>query len=123
VLTGGLPAWSWALWALLTLHGIASILVVHTRLDARSRARSGRSSPRAGLATVFQWIQMALAGGVALSAGLLMALPILLSAAVSLAELRKLRAPEALGEPLKKVGQRTLAVALAHTGLVILALW
>jgi hypothetical protein len=115
IATRQIPAWSWVAWALLTLHGLASIFVVHARLDARSGSRSG-------LARLAAWWQGAqLIAAAALASAL--SFPIVFSAIVNLAELWRLRSPQALKEKLTHVGFRTLAYAIAHMILTIVVLW
>ena len=113
---GGVPQWAWLLWAVLSAHASASILAVHARLDARA-GRSARKAVRRAA-----WVAQALECGAALAAGRL-AFPLVLSAVANTAELWRLRSPEALREPLTRVGFRTLAVALLHMAAAVFALW
>jgi hypothetical protein len=114
--TGGVPQWAWQLWAVLSAHAGASILAVHARLDARA-GRSARKAVRRAA-----WAAQALECGAALTAGRL-ALPLVFSALANAAELWRLRSPDALREPLTRVGFRTLAVALLHMAAAVYALW
>jgi hypothetical protein len=115
VATRQIPAWSWIAWALLSLHGLASILVVHARLDARSGSRSGLVR----IAVLWQAGQLVAAAALASA----LAFPVAFSAVVNLAELWRLRSPQALREKLTHVGFRTLAYAIAHMILTIVVLW
>lgn len=115
IATRELPSWAWLAWALLTLHGLASIFVVHARLDARAGARGGLLK----WAVSWQTVQLLIAAGAASP----VSIPLAFSSAVNLAELWRLRSPAALREKLTRVGVRTLLYAIAHMGLTIAVLW
>jgi hypothetical protein len=122
VARGHLPPWVWPLWAILSLHGIASILVVHTRLQARTASRGGPPpAPRNG-PLLLQSLQLLPAAALALLDPLLL-LPPLFSLLANLLELLRLRRPAALSEPLVRVGLRTLALSIAHLLVTIACLW
>ena len=113
--TGGLPPWAWQLWGYLTLHSANAILVVHARLAAR--AGGARRAPRG--AWSMGAAQFAAGFAVAAAAGALAAAPLVFSAAANTLECRRIGAPE----PLRRVGFRTLAVSLLHTGVAMGVLW
>jgi sulfopyruvate decarboxylase TPP-binding subunit len=120
VSTGGVPGWAWWLWGLLTAHAMASILVVHARLKARTAPRGGGRAGTRNAAVAAQIAQVA--GAIALAGGPL-ALPLIVSAVANGAELWRLRTPLHLQEALTRVGYRTLAVALVHMAVTIACLW
>lgn len=124
VLTGTFPAWAWQLWALLTMHAVATILVVHARLRSRVAARTGEGgSPRAG-ALAAQGVQFVSAAVLAvLTSAVVMAVPLVFSALVNTLELLRLSSGRGLTESLTRVGYRTLAVSLVHMGFAIAVLW
>jgi hypothetical protein len=118
--TGRLSSWVWLLWAQLALHAVASILIVHARLESRAAGRSVAAAPTppawdlallplAGLG--FAWFHPALA------------VPPIVSAAALALELRLMASPAGLREPLTRVGIRTLLVSLTHMAVTIAALW
>ncbi len=113
--TGRIPAWAWPLWALLTLHSVAAIFVVHARLARRTKD----ARPAFANAVRISAAQLALAAAVAFAAGIRLAAPMLFSVALNAIELRRLRTAERL----TRVGVRTLSFSLAHTALAIAALW
>lgn len=121
------PAWAWWLWAMVTLHGVASVLSVHARLEARIASAKGNvvASPelkrQAYTATALQAV--AAVPAVVLTGHWLMAVPLLFSAVAHGWELRRLSRPEVLRERLQAVGFRMLGVSIVHTLLVIWALW
>jgi hypothetical protein len=117
VATGGIPVWTWRLWAVLSLHSLLAILVVHWRLDVRQ----GREVP-----VWAPWI----AAAPLLPAGLLawsghprIGAAVALSVMINAGELLRLRSPASREEPLVRVGIRTLAASLAHTAATVAALW
>jgi hypothetical protein len=118
VALGRIPDWAWWLWALLTAHAAGAILVVRARLEAR--AGSGSSVRRKAL-----WYQAITAGAalaVAVSDRPMAAAALAFSVLVCLWELARLRKPEALTEPLKQVGWRTLGASLIQGALAAAAL-
>lgn len=117
--TGSLPAWAWWLWGLLTVHAAGAILVVRARLEAR-----------AGSGPELWWraFWFLLAAGAAALALLatgrrLAASALAFSALTGVWELLRLRRSEALTEPLKRVGWRTLSASLLQGILSVAALW
>ena len=123
VLTGTIPAWAWKLWALLTSHGVATILVVHARLRLRVAARaSDGGSPRAS-AFAAQGLQFVVAAVAVATSAVVVAVPLVFSALVNTLELLRLSAGRGLTESLTRVGYRTLIVSLVHMGFAIAVLW
>lgn len=122
VSSGSIPAWSWLLWGLLTLHGVASILIVHLRLDRRAAARTNAppATPRAHYA--IQALQLPVAAAAASQHPLLLVPPVF-SILANLLELRRLSSDAGLRESLNRVGMRTLVNSLVHLALTILCLW
>lgn len=118
VSTGTIPGWAWILWAVLSLHGVAAILVVHARLERRIGLRS--ATPPSSLARqhAYQFAQLPAAAALAFLHPAL-ALPPLFTVAVHVLELRRLTSIDVLGEPLNRVGLRTLAVAILHLLLTV----
>lgn len=114
---GTIPGWAWILWAVLSLHGVAAILVVHTRLERRIGLRS---APPSSLVRqyAYQCAQIPAAAALAIL-HLALALPPLFTLAVHILELRRLTSSDALGESLTRVGRRTLAVAILHLLLTL----
>jgi hypothetical protein len=117
------PAWSWWLWVLLVLHGIASILVVHARLELRAGSRARAAAAALRRAWLFQAVLAIAAVGLLFSGMRLMAAPIAFSALVSGIELLRLRSPRNLSEKLTHVGFRALGASLAHSALTVAVLW
>lgn len=122
VSTKGIPGWAWWAWGILTAHAMASILVVHARLQARAALRAGGGSSTGSFAYAGQGLQLAAALAVSV-VDVRLALPLALSVVANVAELRRLRTLRHLQEPLTRVGFRTLAVALIHLAAVIVCLW
>ena len=111
------------LWAILSAHAIAAVLVVHAHLDARIAAKKGELSGISKPAWIAQPCLLAGAviciafGQPALSA------PLLLSATVHLWNLGRLKNPETLSTPLKIVGWRAFALSICVAGITIGAIW
>lgn len=122
VSTKEIPGWAWWAWGILTAHAMASILVVHARLQARAALRGGGASGTGGFAYAGQALQLAAALAVSM-VEVRLALPLVLSVVANVAELRRLRTPRHLQEPLTRVGFRTLAVSLVHLAAAIVCLW
>jgi hypothetical protein len=121
---GTIPPWSVRLWLLLSLHSAAAIFVVHARLAARLSAKTGAPPEAAAKkAIAVQLIQLAFAAAVAILAIPALAIPIVASAVLLLIEAVRLRRPDALNEPLRRVGFRMLAIAILHTVVTIVLLW
>jgi hypothetical protein len=123
--TQSIPPWCWTLWFLMAIQATAGILVVHARLDARIASRtatraSGQSRRAAVLAVG------ALAGAAIIAAvlqrGWIM-LALFLAAAGYAYDLHGQKGTAALQLPLKKVGQRALALSTIFASLLIAGLW
>ena len=119
-----LPGWAWLLWAVLTVHAGASIMVVHARLRLKAAGRNDVARGPRRTAFVAQAFQILVAGLflIALSNPAL-SLPLLFSALWNTGELLRLPSPGVLQEPLKRVGYRALALSIAHTILVMVVFW
>ncbi len=123
--TGAIAPWCWWLWLLLAIQATAGILVVHTRLDARIALRgtapAGHQFRRAAM------VALAVLAAAALTAAILrrgwITLALLTAVAGYWYDLRRQRSREALQLPLKKVGQRALALSSLFAGLLILGFW
>lgn len=122
VSTGTIPGWAWILWAVLSLHGVAAILVVHARLERRIGLRSATPLSSMGRQYAYQFTQIPAAAALAFLHPAL-ALPPLFTLAVHILELRRLSSPNALGEPLTRVGLRTLTFAILHLLLAMTCCW
>ncbi|MBI4903768.1 MAG: YwiC-like family protein [Acidobacteria bacterium] len=126
--TGAWQRWMLPLIVLHGLHSLSGIFAVHTRLDAMAAARNPEKLGAAAIAmrrktVVLQGINIVVAAGLALSGNALLALPVVLSVLMAASELWRLSRPDALKEPLKRVGWRSLAMAVTHTVVTIAVLW
>jgi YwiC-like protein len=121
---GNLAPSAWWLAALMFTHSAAAVLVVHARLDLRVAARKGADAQASWRRALVAQVAPALGAAICFAAGRpwLAAAPVL-SATVHTASLLRMRAPEALGMPLQRVGRRALALSLAYSAIVIAALW
>jgi len=123
--TGAVALWCWWLWLLMAMQAAAGILVVHARLDARIALRGAGSAAhrfrRAAQVAIIALVCASVAAGV-LARGWI-ALALLLAAAGYAYDLHAQRDPAALQLPLKKVGQRALALSALFAGLLILGFW
>jgi hypothetical protein len=127
--TGTIAPWCWWLWPLLALQATAGILVVHARLDARIAVRIASRSTvparedfrRAAQISLIVLACAALAA-IVLRRGWI-ALALLVAVVGYGDELRRQRNTAALQIPLKKVGQRALALSSLFAGLLILGFW
>jgi hypothetical protein len=123
--TETVPRWCWWLWLLLTLQATAGILVVHARLDARIALRG--SAPASSPFRRAAFIALAVLAIGSITAAILQRGWITLALFVALLgyanDLRAQRSSEALQLPLKKVGQRALALSSVYAFLLILGLW
>lgn len=117
-----LPSWAPMLWAALTIHAVAAILVVHTRLNRRSASRTPEKDPQPGVDFARQLFQIPLSAVLAALYPALL-LPAAFSLGASLLEVRRVYSGSGLQEPLTRVGIRTLAISLVHMALTIAALW
>jgi len=123
--TGSIARWCWWLWLLMTLQATAGILVVHARLDARIASR--------GTARASEVYRRAAQGALSVLAAAGIAAAILEHAWIALAllvvvagygyDLRAQRKGVSLQIPLKKVGQRALALSSLYAVLLIIGLW
>lgn len=121
--TREIPAWTWLLWGVLTLHGAVSVLCVHARLQMRiAGARPISGSPRRP-ALQGTCLQFLAAVPVAALGSPLLALPIVFSGVVHAFELLRLSSAANVRERLQRVGFRMLGISLAHMALTILVLW
>lgn len=93
---GSLSGWAWVLWAILSLHAVAAILVVHARLELRIGARSRAPIPKPRGQHVFQLTHILAARHLVMVHPAL-ALPPLFTAAAHHRKLRKLATQEDLG--------------------------
>lgn len=123
--TGSVQPWCWWLWLLMAMQASAGILVVHARLDALIAMRkhtTGSDTYRRSA-----WIAIAVLICAAVAAAVLsrfwIALALLIAAAGYGYDLRSQNNPAALQMPLKKVGQRALALSSLYAILLILGLW
>jgi hypothetical protein len=121
--TGGIPAWAWLLWFLLSLHNLGSILIVHLRLEMKTRGGIPEVSTILRIVYWLQGAKLAAAGLLAALVALPLAIPPVVSAWLNVMEAARLRNPAAAKEPLTRVGFRTLGASLIHTAVTIAALW
>ena len=122
--TPTVPAWAWWFWAMHAAHFLATILVVHARLEARIVARKPEMHVSPALHALRR--DAALVSGALLLAALLIAVrhpwyaaALALSEASHLYDLSTMRTPAALALPMMTVGKRALAVSIAFTLLAI----
>ena len=126
--TGGIARWCWILWLLMALQATAGILVVHARLDARIALRqaapSGELSTRFRRAAQISLIALVCAATIAGALGhAWIALALLTPVIGYWYDLRSQLNPEFLQLPLKKVGQRALALSSLFAVLLIVGFW
>ena len=112
------------LWAAHSVHGIASVLVIHARLDAISAHRRGNPNPSTFLACRTAQTGAALfAATLAISGfpmlGAATAFPVL----VHTLALRRLSDPDFLKIKLQKVGFRELAISVLFSAASVAGLW
>jgi len=123
--TGTIAPWCWWLWILMAMQATAGILVVHARLDARVALRGTeaaslqyrRSAQVALIALVCAAVAAALLGRIWI------ALALLVPVAGYWYDLRSQRNGEGLQLPLKKVGQRALALSSLFAFIIVIGLW
>jgi len=112
------------LWAAHAVHGTASVLVIHARLDAMLAVRRGNPvemRPKACLAAQYGGLLFAAALAVA---GLpLLGVAVLFPLVVHAFDLRRLADPAFLNVRLQKVGLRELAISTVYSVLVVAGLW
>lgn len=118
--TGNIREWAVWLWVLCTAHSVASILVVHARLETRIALRvPGREVTSKQPARMAQFAL--LAGAVACFAltRYWLGAALLLSAAVHIFDLTRL----AEAVPLRTVGLRALGLSVVFAVIVVAGLW
>ncbi len=120
-----IPGWGWWIWGLHAAYFLASILVVHARLEARKTLRKGASQLTPEFLVMRReavFVQAGMAtGAVALLAGGLYFYGAALagSAAFHLVDLYNLSSERAIALPMKSLGKRALAASIVFTLLVI----
>ncbi len=123
--TGAIAPWSLWLWLLMAMQAATGILVVHARLDARIALRGTASAAdqfrRAAMISLIA-LSAAAVAVIILGRGWL-ALALLVAIFGYSYDLRRQRDAAALQLPLKKVGQRALALSSAFAVLLIIGLW
>jgi len=123
--TGAIASWCWGLWLLMAMQSTTGILVVHARLDARIALRGTvPATERFRRAAQVSLIVLTCAS---LAAAMLargwIALALLLAVMGYWNDLDGQRDPATLQIPLKKVGQRALALSSLFAALLILGFW
>jgi hypothetical protein len=114
----------WWLWAAHAGHSIATLLAVRPRLAGLAGLRSGGAPPAFPIAAWLAQAVLLVAAAVAARGGQpALAAPLLFSAGVHLLDLARLRNPAFLRVPLRRVGQREVAVSALFSILVLAALW
>lgn len=118
---------AWWLWAVHSAYSTAAVLVVHARLDARVALKRPEHSCQAAHALrsayAAQAVLLGIGGFCVLRSQPLLALPLLLAAGSHTIQLWNLRRPDSHTVPLRRVGLRALALSIACSILVVLALW
>jgi hypothetical protein len=124
--TGSIAPWCWWLWLLIAMQATAGILVVHARLDARIASRGTASAASEGYRRAAQ-VALSVLICTAIAATVLrrgwIALALLVVVAGYCYDLRRQRDSVALQLPLKRVGQRALALSSLYAVLLIIGLW
>jgi hypothetical protein len=127
--TGSIAPWCWWLWPLLALQATAGILVVHARLAARIAVRipsraavPAREDFRRAAQISLIVLVCAAVTAIVLRRGFV-ALALLVAVVGYGYDLHCQRSTAALQIPLKKVGQRALALSSLFAGLLILGFW
>ncbi len=123
--TGAIAPWCWWLWLLMAMQATAGILVVHARLDARIASRgSGPASEQFRRAAQVSLVVLACAAVIAtiVMRGWI-ALALLAAGMGYWYDLRSQRDSAWLQVPLKKVGQRALALSSLYASLLIVGFW
>lgn len=126
--TGGIAPWCWVLWLLMALQATAGILVVHARLDARIALRQPAftrgQSQRFRRAAQISLLALVVAAATTATLGhAWIALALLILVVGYWHDLRSQRNAENLQLPLKKVGQRALALSSLFAALLIVGFW
>jgi hypothetical protein len=126
--TDTIPVWAWWFWGLHAAYFLATILVVHARLEARVSARKTARKSEGAATGAFLMLrrQAAVVSAVVLIASLTLAIQhpfyaaaLLLSEVSHLYDLFTMRTPAALALPMMSVGKRALAISIAFTLLVV----
>ena len=123
--TGAIAPWCWWLWLLMAMQATAGILVVHARLDARIASRgSGPASEQFRRAAQVSLVVLACAAVIAtiVMRGWI-ALALLAAGMGYWYDLRSQRDSAWPQVPLKKVGQRALALSSLYASLLIVGFW
>jgi hypothetical protein len=125
---GSIPGWAWWWWGLHGAHFLATILVVHARLEARISARKSPGEFTAAFLALRR--EAAAVSGILLMGGMLLAMwhpfyaaAVILSEAYHLYDLLTMHTPAALALPMMSVGRRALAVSIGFTLLAIAGAW
>jgi hypothetical protein len=123
--TGSIAPWCWWLWLLMAMQATTGILVVHARLDARiaSRGTAPASEGYRRAAQVALSVLTCTAIAVAILKRGWIALALLVVVAGYWYDLRGQRDSVRLQIPLKRVGQRALALSSLYAVLIIIGLW
>ncbi len=114
------------LWTVHVVHNAGSVLVVHARLEALIASKTAgwrHARRRRGVALAWQLVQAALAAALGAAGRPLLAAALLLPLAFHAVDLFRLRHPNSLRTPLKRVGLRELALSSAFSMLALAALW
>ena len=118
---------AWWLWAVHSAYSTAAVLVVHARLDGRVALKRPEHSRQAAQALrsayTAQAVLLGIGGLCVLGGQPLLALPLLLAAGSHTIQLGNLRRPDSHTVPLRRVGLRALALSIACSILVVMALW
>lgn len=123
--TGGVPVWTWWLWALSAAHAFGGILVVHARLEARIAAKAKRPvAPRFKVpAAAAQFALLAGAAGCFATGQVWLGAALLLSVLVHFWDLATLHTPKALETRLTTVGLRAMSLSIVVSTLIVAGLW
>lgn len=118
--TGGIWEWAVWLWTLCTAHAVASILVVHARLETRVMLRSpGAVAVSARPAWIAQCVLLAGALACFALGRYWLGVALGLSVAAHVFDLRRL----AEAVPLRTVGLRALGLSIGFALVVVAGLW
>ena len=122
---GLVAPWAWQLWLLLALQASAGILVVHARLDARIAQRTGAPAPQTFRRAAFASLAVLAAAAVAAIylRRFFIAAALILAIMGYFYDLRRQSDPSYLQMPLKRVGQRALALSSIYAILLMFGLW
>ncbi len=122
---GFITEWCWWLWILLAMQATAGILVVHARLDARIALRRNApvNSPFRGAAQMAIVVLLCAAVAAAVLRRGWIATALVVAVIGYSYDLRCQKSASSLQLPLKKVGQRALALSSLYALLLILGIW